>query len=135
MAIRQLNSIFRPKRIALIGVPANPDTVGGMTLRNLVSGGFRGEVYPVNPKYEAVLGISCFPNVKSLPKVPDMAVITTNARAVPQLVEECGKAGIKGLIIMSAGFKETGDEGKELEDTVKRIAAKYDMRVIGPNCL
>ena len=135
MAIRSLNSIFRPKRIALIGVPANPDTVGGMTLRNLVGGGFRGVVYPVNPKYEAVLGIPCFPTVKSLPKVPDLAVITTNAQAVPQLVEECGEAGVKGLIIMSAGFKETGDEGKELEERVKSIVDKYDMRVIGPNCL
>lgn len=135
MSIRKLNSIFRPKRIALIGVPANPDTVGGMTLRNLVSGGFRGVVYPVNPKYEAVLGIPCFPNVKSLPKVPDLAVITTNAQAVPQIVEECGEAGIKGIIIMSAGFKETGDEGKELEDRVKLIVKKYNMRVIGPNCL
>jgi acetyltransferase len=92
-------------------------------------------VYPVNPKYEAVLGIPCFPNVKSLPKVPDLAVITTNAQAVPQIVEECGEAGIKGIIIMSAGFKETGDAGKELEVKVKSIVDKYDMRVIGPNCL
>lgn len=135
MGIKKLSSIFRPQRIALIGVPANPETVGGLTLRNLVGGGFRGVVYPVNPKYEAVLGIPCFPSVKSLPKTPDLAVITTNAAAVPQIVEECGEAGIKGLIIMSAGFKETGPEGKKLEDQVKAIVRKYDMRVIGPNCL
>ncbi len=135
MGIRKLSSIFRPQRIALIGVPANPETVGGLTLRNLVGGGFRGVVYPVNPNYEAVLGIPCFPNVKSLPKVPDLAVITTNASAVPQIVEECGEAGIKGVIIMSAGFKEIGGEGKELEDKVKHIVKKYEMRVIGPNCL
>jgi len=135
MGIKKLSSIFRPQRIALIGVPANPETVGGLTLRNLVGGGFRGVVYPVNPKYEAVLGIPCFPSVKSLPKTPDLAVITTNAAAVPQIVEECGEAGIKGLIIMSAGFKETGPEGRKLEDQVKAIVKKYDMRVIGPNCL
>ncbi|MBE0639046.1 MAG: GNAT family N-acetyltransferase [Bacteroidales bacterium] len=135
MGIKQLSSIFRPQRIALIGVPANPETVGGLTLRNLVGGGFRGVVYPVNPKYEAVLGIPCFPSVKSLPKTPDLAVITTNAAAVPQIVEECGEAGIKGLIIMSAGFKEIGPEGKKLEDQVAAIVKKYDMRVIGPNCL
>jgi acetyltransferase len=135
MGIRKLNSIFRPKRIALIGVPANPDSVGGLTLRNLVGGGFRGVVYPVNPKYEAVLGIPCFPDVKSLPKVPDLAVITTPARIVPQIVEECGEAGITGVIIMSAGFKETGDEGKKLEEQVKDIAGKYGIRIIGPNCL
>lgn len=135
MGIRKLSSIFRPQRIALIGVPANPQSVGGLTLRNLVGGGFRGVVYPVNPNHEAVLGIPCFPNVKSLPKTPDLAVITTNAAAVPKIVEECGEAGIKGLIIMSAGFKEIGSEGKELEDNVKHIVKKYDMRVIGPNCL
>jgi acetyltransferase len=135
MGIKKLSSIFRPQRIALIGVPANPETVGGLTLRNLVGGGFRGVVYPVNPKHEAVLGIPCFPNVKSLPKTPDLAVITTNAAAVPQIVEECGEAGIKGLIIMSAGFKEIGPEGKALEDEVKSIIRKYDMRAIGPNCL
>jgi len=135
MGIRKLNSIFKPQRIALIGVPADPNTVGGLTLRNLVGGGFRGVVYPVNPKHEAVLGISCFPSVKSLPKTPDLAVITTNASAVPGIVEECGAAGIKGIIIMSAGFKEIGAEGKELENKVKHIVKKYQMRVIGPNCL
>lgn len=135
MGIRKLNSIFKPKRIALIGVPADPNSVGGLTLRNLVGGGFRGVVYPVNPKHEAVLGISCFPSVKSLPKTPDLAVITTGASAVPQIVEECGEAGIKGVIIMSAGFKEIGEEGKELENKVKHIVKKYQMRVIGPNCL
>jgi acetyltransferase len=135
MGIRKLNSIFRPKRIALIGVAADPNSVGGLTLRNLVGGGFRGVVYPVNPKHEAVLGISCFPSVKSLPKTPDLAVITTKSEAVPQIVEECGEAGIKGVIIMSAGFKEIGEEGKELENKVKHIVKKYQMRVIGPNCL
>jgi acetyltransferase len=135
MGIRKLNSIFKPKRIALIGVPADPNTVGGLTLRNLVGGGFRGVVYPVNPKHEAVLGISCFPSVKSLPKTPDLAVITTNAAAVPAIIEECGEAGIKGIIIMSAGFKEIGAEGKKLENEVMHIVKKYQMRVIGPNCL
>ena len=136
MGIRKLNSIFRPQRIALIGVPTDPKSVGGITLSNLVGGGFRGVVYPVNPKYEAVMGIPCYPNVKSLPKTPDLAVITTGSRLVPQLVEECGEAGINGIIIMSAGFKEIGEEGKKLEQQVKDIVDKYpDMRVIGPNCM
>jgi len=135
MGIRKLSSIFRPQRIALIGVPANPNSVGGVTLRNLVGGGFGGVVYPVNPKYEAVMGIPCFPNVKSLPRTPDLAVITTPANVVPQIVQECGEAGIKGIIIMSAGFKEVGTEGKDLESQVMQIVKKYEMRVIGPNCL
>ncbi len=136
MAIKKLDSIFKPKRIALIGVSSNPDSVGGITLRNLVGGGYNGVVYPVNPKREAVFGIPCYPDVKSLPKVPDLAVIMTAAKTVPQLVRECGEAGIHGLIIMSAGFKEAGEEGKILEEQVKAEKAKFpDMRIIGPNCL
>ncbi len=136
MAIKKLNSIFKPKRIALIGVSDNPSSVGGITLRNLVGGGFTGVVYPVNPKREAVFGIPCYPNVKSLPKTPDLAVIMTAAKFVPGIIRECGEAGIHGVIIMSAGFKESGEEGKILEDQVKAEKAKFhDMRVIGPNCL
>jgi acetyltransferase len=136
MAIKKLNSIFKPKRIALIGVSDNPNSVGGITLRNLVGGGFNGVVYPVNPKREAVFGIPCYPDVKSLPKTPDLAVIMTAAKFVPGIIRECGEAGIHGVIIMSAGFKESGEEGKILEDQVKAEKAKFhDMRVIGPNCL
>jgi len=136
MSIRTLDNIFRPQRIALIGVKNDPKSVGGITLRNLVGGGFNGVVYPVNPKHEAVLGIQCYPNVRSLPKTPDLAVITTPAEFVPQVVEECGEAGIRGIIIMSAGFKETGPEGKKLEDRIQEIVNRYEgMRVIGPNCL
>ncbi|GAB1453833.1 bifunctional acetate--CoA ligase family protein/GNAT family N-acetyltransferase [Draconibacterium sp.] len=136
MAIKKLNSIFKPKRIALIGVSDNPNSVGGITLRNLVGGGFNGVVYPVNPKREAVFGIPCYPDVKSLPKTPDLAVIMVAAKFVPQIIRECGEAGIHGIIIMSAGFKESGEEGKELERQVKAEKAKFPgMRVIGPNCL
>lgn len=136
MAIKKLNSIFKPKRIALIGVSDNPNSVGGITLRNLVGGGFNGVVYPVNPKREAVFGIPCYPDVKSLPKTPDLAVIMTAAKFVPDIIRECGEAGIHGVIIMSAGFKESGTEGKILEDQVKAEKSKFpDMRVIGPNCL
>ncbi len=136
MAIKKLDSIFRPKRIALIGVSNNPNSVGGITLRNLVGGGYNGVVYPVNPKREAVLGIPCFPDVKSLPKTPDLAVIMTSAKFAPQLIRECGEAGIHGVIIMSAGFKESGEEGKKLEQQVLEEKSNFpDMRVIGPNCL
>ncbi|HZH71788.1 MAG TPA: GNAT family N-acetyltransferase, partial [Mariniphaga sp.] len=119
-----------------LGVSNNPNSVGGITLRNLVSGGYNGVVYPVNPKREAVFGITCYPDVKSLPKVPDLAVIMTSAKIVPQLIRECGEAGIYGIIIMSAGFKEAGEEGRQLEEQVKAEKAKFPgMRVIGPNCL
>ncbi|MEN8225247.1 MAG: bifunctional acetate--CoA ligase family protein/GNAT family N-acetyltransferase [Bacteroidota bacterium] len=136
MPIRTLDKIFRPKRIALIGVSNNPNSVAGIALRNLVGGGFQGVVYPINPKYEAVMGISCYPDVKSVPNTPDLAVIATSGHRVPGLVKECGEAGILGIIIMSAGFKESGEEGRKLEEEVKAEVAKYEgMRVIGPNCL
>jgi acetyltransferase len=136
MAVKTLQKIFRPQRIAIIGVSNDPNSVGGITLKNLVGGGFQGVVYPINPKHEAVMGIPCYKDVKSLPKVPDLAVICTNAKTVPGIVRECGEVGILGIIIMSAGFKETGPEGKKLEDEVKAEVAKFiDMRVIGPNCL
>jgi len=136
MNIHKLNSIFNPHRIALIGVTTNPNSVGGKVLINLVSGGFRGVVYPVNPENEAVMGIPCFPDIKSLPKVPDLAIICTPAEKVPAIIHECGESGIRGAIILSAGFKEIGEEGKKLEIKIQTIRKKFpDMRVIGPNCL
>lgn len=131
-----LDKIFRPQRIALIGVTPNPNSVGGKVLSNLVSGGFTGVVYPVNPEKEAVLGIPCYSSVLRLPKTPDLAVICTAADKVPELVRDCGKAGIRGLIIMSAGFREIGESGKRLEEQIKIEAARFEgMRIIGPNCL
>jgi len=136
MSIRTLDSIFKPKRIALIGVSNNPDSVAGIALKNLVGGGFQGVVYPINPKYEAVMGITCYPDIKSVPKTPDLAVIATSGHRVPGLIRECGEAGVLGVIIMSAGFKESGEEGRKLEEEVKAEVTKYEgMRVIGPNCL
>lgn len=136
MDTHKLNKIFNPQRIALIGVTTNPNSVGGKVLSNLVGGGFRGVVYPVNPDSEAVLGIQCYNDVNSLPKTPDVGVICAPAPEVPKLVRECGEAGILGLIIMSAGFREIGPEGLELERQIQQTIQIYDgMRIIGPNCL
>lgn len=136
MAIQMLDKIFKPRRIALIGVSPNPKSVGGKILTNLVGGGFGGVVYPINPTSEAVMGIPCFPSVKSLPKTPDLGIICAAAREVPGLVRECGEAGIVGIIIVSAGFKEAGPEGQALEDEIRALRKSFDgMRIIGPNCL
>ncbi len=136
MSIRNLDKIFKPQRIAVVGASNNPQSVGYTVLKNLIGSGFQGVVYPVNPKREAVQGIQAYPSVKELPKAPDLAVICTPARTVPGIVRECGEAGIRGLIIISAGFKEAGEEGKALEAELKSEIARFDgMRVIGPNCL
>ncbi|MEI7672902.1 MAG: acetate--CoA ligase family protein, partial [Deltaproteobacteria bacterium] len=136
MNIHKLNNIFNPRRIALIGVTTNPNSVSGKVLINLVSGGFRGVVYPVNPDNEAVMGIPCYPDVTSLPKIPDLAIVCSPAEKVLAVIRECGEYGIRGIIIMSAGFREIGEEGKELEEEIRAEIRKYEgMRVIGPNCL
>jgi acetyltransferase len=136
MNVHKLNSIFNPKRIALIGVTTNPNSVSGKVLINLVSGGFRGVVYPVNPEHEAVMGIPCYPDVKSLPRPPDMGIICSPAEKVPAAVRECGEAGIRGIIIISAGFREIGEAGQRLEEEIRQEIRKFDgMRVLGPNCL
>ena len=136
MAIQKLDQIFNPQRIAVIGVTTNPNSVGGKVISNLVGIGFRGVVYPVNPTSEAVLGIQCYPDLKSLPKTPDLGVICAPASQVPDLVRQCGESGILGIIIMSAGFKETGPEGAALEKQILEEKNKFDgMRIIGPNCL
>lgn len=131
-----LDFIFRPERIVLIGVSINPNSVSGKVLTNLIGSGFKGIIYPVNRTSEAVLGIPCFNSLQSLPRKPDLAVICCSAPEVPEWVCECGEAGINGIIIMSAGFRETGKEGSLLEDEVKAIKKGYpDMRILGPNCL
>ena len=136
MSIRNLDKIFKPQRIALIGASNSPGTVGYTLLKNLIGSGFPGVVYPVNPKHEAIQGIHAYPDVKSLPRTCDLAVICTPAATVPPLVHQCGEAGIRGLIIISAGFKETGQQGRKLEEEIKQTALKFDgMRIIGPNCL
>jgi acetyltransferase len=136
MEIPTFDRIFKPQRIALIGVTPNPKSVGGRVLANLVGGGFRGVVYPVSRTSEAVMGVPCHPDVKSLPRTPDLAVLCAPADQVPALVGECGERGIRGLIILSAGFGETGPEGRALEGRVLAEVRRFDgMRVLGPNCL
>ncbi|MFO8033816.1 MAG: bifunctional acetate--CoA ligase family protein/GNAT family N-acetyltransferase [Candidatus Bipolaricaulota bacterium] len=136
MSIRNLDSIFKPERVAVVGASDNPASVGYTVFRNLMGSGYSGVVYPVNPKRESVQGIHAYPDMASLPRTPDLAVICTPANSVPGLVGECGSAGTKGIIINSAGFKEAGDEGRALEEKVKAEAADFPgTRIVGPNCL
>ena len=136
MSIRNLDKIFDPHRVAVIGASDTPTGVGYTVLRNLVGSGFRGVVYPVNPKRESVQGIQAYKDIPSLPHAPDLAVICTPAPTVPAIVRQCGEAGTHGLVIISAGFREIGTEGKKLEDLVLREQNKFDgMRILGPNCL
>lgn len=134
MPIQNLDKIFRPKRIALLGITNEPKSIGRITLQNIIDGGYTGVIYPIHHTREAIMGIPCFPNMKNLPKKPDLAVISAPSKEVPDLIDACADAGILGIMIMSGGFKEAGPEGQELENEVKKRIKKYPgMRILGPN--
>jgi acetyltransferase len=135
MVTLYLDKIFNPKSVAVVGASDEEGSVGYALMKNFLESGFEGEVYPVNIRKKEILGVKAYQTVEQLPKTVDLAVIATPAKTVPEVVEQCGRAGIKGLIIISAGFKETGPEGKALEDKILEIKRKYDLRIIGPNCL
>jgi acetyltransferase len=126
---------FRPRSVAVIGATEDRGGVGRSLVSNLKQTSFGGGVYPVNPKRSTVLDLPCYPRVGELPERVDLAVIATPARTVPDIVAECVEAGIEGAIIISAGFKETGDKGAALEQDIRRQAHAGKMRIIGPNCL
>jgi acetyltransferase len=130
-----LDPFFNPKNVAVIGATENPGSVGRTLLWNLIASPFGGTVFPVNPKRQSVLGIKAYPSITDVPAKVDLAVIVIPAPHVPAAVEQCGQAGVKAVIIISAGFKETGPEGVKLEQQILAIARKYRMRIIGPNCL
>ncbi|HEY0087276.1 MAG TPA: CoA-binding protein [Candidatus Lokiarchaeia archaeon] len=131
-----LYKILNPRSICVFG--ANNDllmTMGSMQLRNIVAGGFMDNIYPIHPKLERVQGFKAYKSVLDLPEIPELAFIILPPRVVPDVMEECGQKGIKGLIITSGGFRESGPDGVKLSEKVNGIAKKYGIRFIGPNCL
>lgn len=132
---KQLDHIFQPKRVALVGATENPGSVGLTLMQNLLGTPFDGEVIPINPKRASVLGIRAYPDLKSAPKNIDLVVIVTPAKAVPQIISDCADLNIPAAIIISAGFREIGAAGIELERQILQHARRGQMRIIGPNCL
>src|SRR5208282_2413485 len=130
-----LNPFFQPQSVAVIGATPREGTVGRTVLANLTGAGFRGKVWPVNPGHAEILGRPCFAAVGKIPEPVDLAVIATPAATVPGVVGECVAAGVKAAIVISAGFRERGAEGQELERQVAQRLRGSRMRLIGPNCL
>lgn len=130
-----IDRMFHPRTVAVIGATDKEGTVGEATLKNVLLGKGKHAVYPVNPKHETLAGLKCYPDLASVPEHIDLAVIATPAKTVPEVVEECGKAGVDGAVIISAGFREIGAEGVKLEAQIKAIRAKYGLRILGPNCV
>ncbi|NET47594.1 MAG: bifunctional acetate--CoA ligase family protein/GNAT family N-acetyltransferase [Merismopedia sp. SIO2A8] len=130
-----LTPFFSPKAIAVIGATEKPGSVGRTLMWNLMSSSFGGTVFPVNPKRSSVLGIKAYPDLRAVPEVVDLAVIAIPAARVPEVIQDCVASGVKAAIVLSAGFKEIGPEGIQLEQDILRIARQGNLRIIGPNCL
>jgi acetyltransferase len=136
MTIRNLDRIFRPDSVAVFGASTEAGSIGQVLVRNLIGGGFKGPVMPVNPRHRAVEGILTYPDAASLPVVPDLAVIATPPPTVPGLVAELGRRGTKGVVVITAGFGEGGrDEGERLRQAMLDAAKPHLLRVVGPNCV
>jgi len=133
--MNKLNFIFYPRSIAIIGASRTPGSVGQSLLANIIGNRIQGIVYPVNPKAKGILGIKSYPTVTEIPDVVDLAVIIVPSQYVTSVLDECGQKGVKGAIIISAGFKEIGGTGIALEQEVQKIIKKYDISLLGPNCL
>ncbi|MBI1774009.1 MAG: bifunctional acetate--CoA ligase family protein/GNAT family N-acetyltransferase [Proteobacteria bacterium] len=136
MTIRNLDAVFRPRAVALIGASPREKSVGLMVARNLLSGGFDGPIMPVNPRHRSVAGVLAYPDVASLPVLPDLAVICTPPATVPGLIADLGSRGVRGAVVITAGFRELGSkEGRMLEQAMLDAARPHLMRIVGPNCV
>ena len=130
-----LDPFFAPKSVAVVGASRQKGKVGHEIVAGLIDGGFPGEIYPVNPNADEVAGLTCHPSLKEIGSTPDLVVIVVPPKFVPDVMKQCASAGVKAVIIITAGFKEVGKEGKQLEDSIVQIARRGGMRVVGPNCL
>jgi acetyltransferase len=133
--VARIDALINPKSIALVGASTKPRTVGNDLLRNLIFTEFNGPVYPINPKAESILGVSCYPSLRHTPKPADLAVVVVPAAAILDVVADAAAAGVKAMVLISAGFKETGEEGARLELRLRDAVRAAGIPLIGPNCL
>lgn len=131
----QLEYFFNPQGVAVIGASGDPAKLSYGVVKNLKEHGYTGPIYPINPKGGEILGLRVYPSIAEVPDPIELAVIMTPAPAVPEALEQCGQRGLKVVIVITGGFKEAGPEGAALEQSLKGIAERYGMRLIGPNCV
>lgn len=132
--LKELDSIFNPKSIAIIGASRKPEKLGNRILRNLSNRGFQGKLFPVNPQANEILGFPTYSSVIDIPEPVDLAMIVVPAPTVLRAMEDCVKKGVKGAVVISAGFAETGPKGKKLQEEMVEIARRGGLRFVGPNC-
>jgi acetyl coenzyme A synthetase (ADP forming)-like protein len=132
---RRLDAIFRPASVAVIGASNREGSVGNAIFRNILFGGYTGTLYPVNPKQASVAGVRAYATVMDIPGEVELALVIVPAAAVPEVLEQCGQKGVRGTVVVSAGFKEIGPDGAALERRAVEVARRYGMPLVGPNCL
>lgn len=130
-----LDSIFSPGSIAVIGASTEPKALGRQILENLLLYHFRGRLFPVNPKAKELLGLRCFPSILDIPDPIDLAVVVVPRTAAPAVLEECASKGVRGVVVITAGFREVGGEGEALEEKLAEITSRAGFRLVGPNCM
>ena len=130
-----LDAFFSPSSVAIIGATESRDKPGYAILYNIIKSGFKGRIYPVNPGKDELLGLRCYGSIEAINDKVDLAIVAIPAKFVPDTLEACGKHGVGGVVVISAGFRETGPAGLQAERTITQIAKKHGMRVLGPNCL
>ena len=130
-----LEKFFNPKSVAIIGASQKKGKVGYEILTSMISGGYEGQIFPVNHKTDKIEGLKCYPDLGSIGEIPDLVIVVVPAKVVPEIMRQCAKVKVNSVIIITAGFKEVGKEGRELEQQVVQIARRTGIRVIGPNCL
>lgn len=132
---KNLEKLFAPQSVCVIGASRSPEKVGQIILKNIIESKFAGKIYPINPKTDSINDLKCYPDVNSLPECPDLAIVAIPANLIVDELKQIGEKGIKNIVVVTAGFKETGEEGAKLEKELVVIAQKYDMNLLGPNCM
>jgi acetyl coenzyme A synthetase (ADP forming)-like protein len=130
-----LDAIFRPQSVAVVGASRRKGSMGSAIVENLFRGEFTGAIYPVNPSARVIHSIKAYPTVSSIPDVVDLAVLVVPKELVQAAAEDCAKKGVKGIVVITAGFRETGPEGREREDKLREFCRAHGMRIVGPNCM
>ena len=133
--INKIQALLQPKSIAIVGASANLSSMGGRLLKYLPMHGYKGDIYPVNPKYAEINNFTCYPSIIDLPKTPDTAIIIVSSQFVMDILKQCKKKGIPSATIISSGYAETGEEGRRKQMEIKNFANTSGIRVCGPNCL
>ena len=132
---RSLDAIFKPRSVAVIGASTQRSTLGREIFDKLLGSDFNGPVYPVNPRAEYIHSVKAYPRLSDIPERVDLAMVVVRKDLVLEVIKECARCGVKGVIVITAGFKETGPKGAELERQILEVIKAHHMRMIGPNCM